>query len=331
MFEQDYEPYQIVFGVQDENDPAIAVVNRLRARHPTRDVALVIDPTPHGQNRKIANLINMLPSARHTLLVIADSDLHCAPDYLTRVVAAFGVPGTGLVTTLYAGLAANRTLAARLGASAINHGFLPGALMSRAMGRQDCLGATMALRSDTLTQIGGLHALVDHLADDNVLGQLVRARGLKVTMATTIPATTVPETNLNALFRHELRWSRTILSLVPVAFAASSIQFPLAWALAALALAPSPWTLALFAAAWAARAATGADIDRALGLVSQNRATPVPKWLLPLRDALSLAVILASYASDKVEWRGQMMHTRPNAPSTLESERSTASQGTVLS
>ncbi len=48
----------------------------------------------------------MFPSRRHDVLVIADSDMHCPPDYLRRVAAALSVPGTGLVTTLYTGLPA---------------------------------------------------------------------------------------------------------------------------------------------------------------------------------------------------------------------------------
>jgi ceramide glucosyltransferase len=337
---QDYPDFQIVFGVQDPDDAAIAVVRRLQARFSRRDITLVINPMQHGQNRKISNLINMLPSAHHDILLIADSDVHCAPDYLRRIAAAFAAPGVGLVTTLYAGLAANDTLAARLGASAINHGFLPGALMSRDLGREDCLGATMALRRTTLAAIGGLPALADHLADDNVLGQLVRAQGLHIRIAATVPATTVPETGFEALFRHELRWSRTILSLVPVAFALSSIQYPifwaaLAWALAAAAGLPAWPFAALFAAAWAGRALAARGIDAALGLVATGRATQAPIWLLPLRDILSIGIIFASYLSDKVEWRGQMMHTRSTEPPTadLSREPTTVSspQGTVLS
>lgn len=332
---QNYPNFQIVFGVQDAADPAIAVVRRLQARFADADIALVIDPTQHGRNRKVSNLINMLPRAKHDVIVIADSDLHCAPNYLTRIMAEFAAPGVGLVTTLYAGFAANHSLAAQLGATAINHGFLPGALMSRDLGREDCLGATMALRRTTLDAIGGLHALVDHLADDNVLGQHVRAQGLRIRIASTVPATTVPETDLDALFRHELRWSRTILSLVPVAFAASSIQFPLFWAMLAWLMSGTAWAGWLFAGAWAMRALAAHGIDRALGLVRVGRATPVPALLLPLRDLLSIVIILASYASDKVEWRGQMMHTRPSDSLPPDPVRETSSapahQGTVLS
>jgi len=337
--QQDYADYQIVFGVQNEQDPAIAVVERLQQRFPERDITLVVNAAQHGTNRKVSNLINMFQFAKHDLLVIADSDLHCAPDYLSRVVAAFAPAGIGLVTTLYAGLAANASLAAQLGACSINHGLLPGALLSRGLGRQDCLGATMALQRSTLQRIGGLHALVDHLADDNVLGQRVRQLGLRVGIATTVPATTVPEHRMGALYRHELRWSRTIQSLVPVAFALSSLQFPLFWALLSYGVSRSPWAFLLFLVAWAARALVSADIDRTLGLSRAGLATPVNAVLLPLRDILSITIILASYLSDTVEWRGQMMHTRPIDPSITELPRDlsrdpsrlAATQGTVLS
>src|ERR1700733_8542269 len=163
---QSYPVWQIIFGVQDQADPAVRVVERLRTQFPQNDMSLVIDPTRHGRNLKVGNLINMLPAPRHDVLVIADSDVHVRPDYLARLVEALSHPRIGLVTTLYAGLPAWTNVIARLGAAQITYGFLPGALLARAMGRQDCLGATMCLRRTDLDRIGGLFALVDHLADD---------------------------------------------------------------------------------------------------------------------------------------------------------------------
>lgn len=312
---QDYGEFQIVFGVQHPRDPAIAVVERLTARFPDIDIELVVDGRAHGRNRKVGNLINMLPSARHDVLVIADSDVHVAADYLTRIADTLAEPGVGLVTTLYAGLPASGTLAGTLGATAITHGFLPGALMARALGRQDCLGATMALTRETLRSVGGFAALVHHLADDHMLGRLVKKRGLLVALAPTVPATTVPEIGLGALYRHELRWSRTILSLVPSGFAASAVQYPLLWAMLAAALSGgADWAMALLLLTWAARAAVGRGIDRLLGLEQRGLASRVPIWLLPLRDIMSVAVVLASYAGDKVEWRGQVLRASLAVP-----------------
>jgi ceramide glucosyltransferase len=306
---QDYPVCQVVFGVQDAADTALPVVQRLKARFPECDIAVVIDPGTHGANRKVGNLINMLPAAKHDVLVIADSDVHVAPDWLRSLAAALEQPGVGLATAVYTGLsapplqpfpAARGKRWSELGAVQINQYFLPGALLARAMGRQDCLGATMALRRDTLERIGGFPALADHLADDNVLGRLVQRLGQKVALADTIPATTVAETTLRALWRHELRWARTIRALEQAAFAASVLQYPLVWALLTVALAAgAPWSLAWFAFAWAVRAAAARGIDRALRLANRS-----PLWLLPVRELMSVAVMAASYAGRRVDWRG---------------------------
>lgn len=300
---QDYGALQIVFGVQELADPALAVVARLQARFPDRVMDVVIDPMPHGRNRKIGNLMNMLRVARHDVLVIADSDVHVPPDWLDRLVGCLARPGVGLATVLYTGLPANRAAAARLGATQITHALLPGALLARAFGRQDCFGATMALRRETLDRIGGLRMLVDHLADDNVLGRLVRTEGLRVELAAVVPATTVPETSLAALWTHELRWARTTRALEPIGFAASSVQYPLFWsALAAAFSGGALWAFGLIAVAWTIRALAVRGIDHALGLAIEP-----PLWLLPLRDGLFMAVLAASFVGNRVEWRGHAL------------------------
>ena len=304
---QDYPAFQIVFGLQDPADPALHVIRQMRARFPTVDIDVVIDPAQHGVNRKVSNLINMYSRAKYDVIVMADSDIHAGPDYLHQLATALDKDGVGLVTTLYAGFGASATLAAWLGAGQINHSFLPGALLARGLGRRDCLGATMALRRSMLERIGGLQALVHHLADDAVLGRLVTAQGETVALANTVPATTVPEMQVSQLFAHELRWSRTIQSVAPVGFALSAVQYPLFWAAASTALSGfAPFAVALFGVAWLVRAGVILGIDRELGL-----AMAVPIWLLPLRDVLSVAVILASYGGRQVEWRGHVLHISP--------------------
>jgi ceramide glucosyltransferase len=307
FFVQDYPAFQLVLGVQTSNDPAIAVVERLRARFPACDVSLVIDATQHGKNRKISNLINMMEKARHDLLVVADSDIHAAQDYLGSVQAMLATPGTRMVTTLYTGLAADRSLAARIGASQINHAFIPGVLIGRALGREDGLGATMALTRETLARVGGFAALADHIADDAVLAVKVRELGLAVRLAPSIPATTVAERGLRDLCRRELRWARVNRSLAPLSYAASVVQYPLAFALMTLALAPgAAWAWGWLGFCWLLRGATARGIDHALALAPR-----VPLALLPLRDLLSVVSVVMSFAGDKVYWRGEVVAVEP--------------------
>src|SRR5271155_3592490 len=97
---QDYPEFQIVFGVRDRDDPALAVVRRLLTEFPSLPIDVVIDPRQHGSNRKVSSLINMLGRARHDVLVMADSDAYVGPDYLTSVTTPLLDRKVGLVTCI---------------------------------------------------------------------------------------------------------------------------------------------------------------------------------------------------------------------------------------
>ena len=306
---QDYGgPVQLLIGAQDAHDPALAIARRVQARFPDMDVAIIVNAAWHGCNRKIANLMNMMPFAKHDVLVFADSDLHVRQDYLAAVVRTLEQPDCGLVTTACGAEPAARGITPLLGIAHITHSFLPGALLGAAVGRQDCLGGTMALRRTTLTRVGGLAALVNHLADDNVLGSLVCRLGLAVRIAPTLPVVVVQERRLQALWQHELRWARTIGAMAPMVFAGSVLQFPVFWAVVALAVSRGAgWAIACFLAAWGVRAAVAWSIDRSVRALRARPAPPAPLWLLPLRDFLSVAVLVASFFNDEVVWRGHVM------------------------
>ncbi len=333
---QDYPAMQIIFGVQSASDPAIGWVRSLQRRYPDRDLRLVIDATPHGPNRKVGNLINMLPHASHDLLVISDSDIHVAPDYLRRIAACFiANPQAGLVTTLYHGIPASPSFSRRLAAGHINHSFMPGVLLSRLLGRQDCLGSTMALHRSTLEAIGGLAMLSPHVADDSVLGTLIRAQGRSIEIAPSLTATTIAETSASDLFSHELRWGRTVRAVEPLGYALSAVQFPLFWASLALAAAPlALWSWCGFSLVWVLRAMAAAQIDRLIRLTDGSSASnglrrTMPFLLLPLRDWVSAIIMAASFSGRRVNWRGQMLDvgrrpSRPPAPILTHAHRTLA-------
>ncbi len=310
---QDYPDIQIIIGAQDRNDPALDVARRLQGHFPAL-IDIVVDPALHGPNRKISNLMNMLPAARHQTLVFGDSDLHVRPDYLRQVVSTLLTPGTGLVTAICGGEAVQRGIAGQLGAMHISHSFLPGALLGASVGRQDCLGTTMAIRRHTLEQAGGLAALVPHLADDNLLGRLVRQLGLAVRIAPTMPVVTVQESSLRAIWLHELRWARTIRTVAPVAHGLSVVQFPLVWALLAVVVsAGGRLEVGVFLTVWALRAAVADIIDLSLRRRRARRAVRSRAALLPLRDVLSVLEIAASFLGDAVIWRGHTLQANRRA------------------
>jgi ceramide glucosyltransferase len=297
---QDYAgPLQIICGVQDPADPAIAVVRALIAAFPAVDIALVVDPSRHGANRKIGNLINMARSIRHDVVVLADSDMHVGPDYLTRVIGALEQPGVGLVTCLYRG-APSPGLLGRLAAMAIDYHFLPSVLfgLSLHMARP-CFGSTIALKREMLERIGGFEAFADHLADDNAIGEAVRRAGGQVAIPTLVIDHACAMRSPGELLRQELRWARTIRVVNPLGFLGSAVTHPLPFALLAVAIgdfdALGPM---LVAAALISRLVLQGQVDHALGAAEH-------RWRLgPVRDLLSFLVFVASLFGGAISWRG---------------------------
>jgi ceramide glucosyltransferase len=296
--DQDHPAYQVVFAVRDAEDAAVPVVRRLIADLPDRDLSLVIDARTGGSNLKVANLENMLASAKHQILVIADSDMRVRRDYLTIVTAPLAEDEVGLVTCLYRGRPM-AGFAAQLGALWVNHAFLPSAIVAERVRPGDaCFGATMALRSATLEAIGGFARLRDHLADDYALGAAVRGLGKRIELSPLLVDTIVADASIRALIGHELRWMRTIRSIAPLGFAASFITHPLALAtLATIAAGFTLPTLTAIVAILGCRLATIRLAERALDLPR------APAWLVPIRDLLSFAVFAVSFCGNTVAWR----------------------------
>jgi len=317
---QDYPVHQIVCGVADPRDAAIAVVRALMTEFPAADIRLVIDSRQQGANLKVANLRNMLPSARHGILVIADSDMRVAPSYLAQIVppllqTAGEGQAAGLVTCLYRGVSSGG-LWSDLACLHINHGFLPQAVLAERLGLgAGCFGATMALKRATLEAVGGFEALADTLADDHVLGQAVRGLGLAVTLSRCLVDDIVAEPSLLALFRHELRWARTIRLAAPAGFVGSVITFPVPLALLATVSCVVPLAApVMLAVALICRGLTARRLDRVLGL------RPAPLWLLPLRDLLSFTVFIASFLGRSVAWRDHKFHVGSGGRLTIDEE-----------
>jgi ceramide glucosyltransferase len=310
--EQDYPAVQIVLGVNHPQDGALDAARALIRDFPGDDVALVVDRRIRGSNQKVANLENMLAAARHDTLVLADSDMRVNPRYLAAVAAPLADSGVGVVTCLYKG-ASTGGFWSDLGALQINFSFLTNALLGDALGiGRGCFGATIALRRATLRRIGGFARVRDELADDQRIGDAVRAQGLAVVLSPYLVEAQVWEPSLAALWRHELRWARTVRGIAPIGFAGSAATHPLAIALLAAIIAGFGSIAGiLLAATCVLRWAAAGALARALGL-------PVRRlWLLPLRDVLSFAVFVASFFGRRVSWRDQNLHVEPNGRMTV--------------
>jgi ceramide glucosyltransferase len=301
---QTYAEFQIVFGVRDVSDPALLVVRQLLSEFPSLPIDVVVNPQQHGSNRKISNLINMIPKARYDVLAMADSDTFVGPDYLTTVTAPLRDPKVGLVTCIYQDMP-TRGIWSRLGAMYINEWYMPAVLLAHLFGHQKyASGQTLCLRRDTLLAVGGLVAVANHLADDYQLGELVSRLGLRIVLSTSVVKAQHHEPDFDSLSRHELRWMRTIRVLRPLSFRMMFLSFSLPMAILGIALAV-PYS-SLSTMAWTLFLTTGVArlLLHLLHCARGHGPSFADFWLLPARDLLIFWVWCRTFFTSGVSWRG---------------------------
>jgi ceramide glucosyltransferase len=291
-----------------------AVVQALQAKYPALDTAMVADTASHGTNGKVSNLINIMSAAKHDMLVLADSDIAVQPSWLAQVAASLQQPGVGIVTCLYTGEVAkgDNSLWSRLAAMGTSYDFLPNVVVGTSLGlAAPCFGSTIALRRDTLENVGGFAAFADCLADDYEIGRAVRAMGHTLAMPALGVAHTAAEPSFLDMVRHERRWRHTIHRIDPVGNLGSTVTFGFAFAvLSALCLGLAPISLFALTATASARLYLKRRVDTLFGTCAG------PFWLMPLRDLLSFAVFVNALFGETVHWRGARFEIAPSGAMT---------------
>jgi ceramide glucosyltransferase len=304
--DQEYPAFQVIFGVADPNDPVIGIAQRLQREFPRRDLQIVIDSRQHGSSRKVSNLVNMMAYADHDYIVVSDSDVRVARDYLAKVVAPLLEPDVGIVTCPYRGVSRGG-LWSRLEAMFINEWFMPSVRVAAMAGsRAFAFGASIALRRDALSRIGGFMSIVDQLADDYRLGELTRAVGLRTVLSEVVVEIAVAERRFAELIGHELRWLRTIRTLRPAGYSFSFVTFTIPVALigACLSRGALP-VLTMFAAAALARCLLHLQ-------TRQANAGAAQLFIVPVRDMLSLGLWALSFRNRRVRWRDDHFEVTPD-------------------
>jgi len=313
----DYPEYEVLFGVSDLNDPAVALVKEMQAEFLQAKLRIVHCPQLLGTNGKVSNLAQILPQATYEHVLINDSDILVEPDFLRRVMGRFADANVLVVTTLYRAVA-GRSFWSRLEALGISTDFMGGVLVAREMegGIKFALGATMATTKAVLAKIGGLESLVDVLGDDYELGARAAAAGYRVDLADVVVETALPGYTWREFWQHQLRWARNIKDRRPSQYFGLVVTFGLAWGILAALIAPRTWW------AWAALAivvlmrfvAAVVIGDRVLRDEQVVRAL----WLVPVRDCVALLVWIASFFGSTIVWRGERFRLRDGKLAALE-------------
>jgi ceramide glucosyltransferase len=295
---QEYPEFEIVFGVQDPNDAALEDIHRLIAEYPAIPIRVVTE-MPATANGKVGALIALAATARHPYLLVNDSDILVEPGYLRTVMAGLEDPETGLVTCLYK--ARGQSFPARFEALGIATEFMPSVLVARLIGVAEfALGSTMAFRQEHLRQIGGFEAIQDYLADDYQLGARIHGLGLNIQFAETVVETNLGDGSWSDVWKHQVRWSRTIRVSRGGGYFGAVITHATFWCLVA----------ASGGEGWIALWCLAMRIVAGMVTAKVVLRTDAAWWLMPVRDLWGFGVWCAGLFGSTVEWRHQKLKLR---------------------
>lgn len=303
--EQSYGgPLQLLFGVASESDPVCLRVRALLNDFPDVDAGLVICPEDLGANAKVSTLVQLQRQAKHEIVVVSDADVWVPPELLANLTWSFSDEAVGVVSCFYR-LANPSTRAMEWEAVAVNADFWSQVLQANTLKPMDfALGAVMAARRDALESVGGFSSLSNCLADDYQLGNRIVTHGARAEICPVVVECWDPPQSWGAVWKHQLRWARTIRVCQPAPYFFSILSNATLW--------PLVWAAGVPSSESFAGAGLLVLLRMVLALHLQARLTPHQShigsfWLVPLKDLLGAAIWLVAFLGNTIEWRGQRM------------------------
>jgi ceramide glucosyltransferase len=297
FFEQDYPAYEILFAVRDVNDPAAAVVEKLKREYPQAPARLLITGEPPYANAKVYSLELMLAAAANDLVVMSDSDTRVTPGLLRTVAAEFQDARLGVATCPYRAVP-GPSLWSRLEAIGMNTDFIAGILVARMLeGMRFAVGPTIAARRGVLRSIGGFARFKDYLAEDFVMGKFAAEAGHGVILSSYVIEHHIGSANLSQSIAHRLRWARSTRRSRPWGYLGQLFTMPLPLAMLVCTANPAWWPVL-----------PATILLRALAayVVSVRVLRARINWLLlPIEDLTGFFFWLAGFFGNTIVWRGR--------------------------
>jgi ceramide glucosyltransferase len=300
-FRQDYRgAVQHIFSFQAPDDPAIAVVREVAARHPGIDAVVIVNPRIEGLNGKSSNMVHAMAIAKHEIVLFGDSDTRVVRDFILKMVRPLADPKVGVTTCGQMNIG-GRTFWTRFFTflqnceTAFNWAFL--ARMGLDVG---ITGAAFAMRKALIKELGGLESFGQSLLEDMHLGNQLYRTGYKIVLGPFV-ACHVERLGREKSFNYAKRLAIGIKTHIALEMPAILLMVSWYWALLAAALLLADWRLL--------GAVGGIMLLRTvLGLLQRpltgNRIRPVD-LVMPLAfDLIAMVFLVLAPGRSRVMWRG---------------------------
>jgi ceramide glucosyltransferase len=298
---QDYPEYEVLFGVHRQDDPAVAVaekiINEFSARISARLVIAGESPIP---NAKAFSLNRMVREAHYDVLVMSDSDVRVTPTLLSHLAQEFQDDHIGLISCPYRAVP-GKSLWSRLEAIGMNTELLGGVMVARMIeGMRFALGCTVAVRRSVLEDMGGFGYLQEFLAEDFVIGQRAAELGHGVLFSSYVIEHRIGSQDMMHNLGHRMRWARSTRRSRPLGYWGQIFTYPLPLALLLCGANSAAWPVLFLTMILRGAAALATARDIVHDPVTQKQ-----WWLLPVQDVIGFFVWISGFVGDTIVWRNR--------------------------
>jgi ceramide glucosyltransferase len=299
---------ELLFCARSEADEGLEIARRVAAEYPEITARFMSSGEPWAANAKVCSLAAMAKVATHDLWAISDSDVRVTPDYMRRIVLPFAEEEVGCATCLYRGVVIKGGLWSQLEAVGMtiemSSGICADSLIEPV---RFALGPTMVTRRARVEEMGGFESMAEYCADDFVLGNWIAKNGHKVVLSGHAIDHMVLQADFVDSIKHQVRWMKSTRFSRPKGHFGTSLTFGVPFGVMAWA---GALMLGMPVLGWCAL--VGSVLGRSLQAwvvgryVVKERRIWVAMVLFPVRDLIGPLIWALSYASNRIQWRGEV-------------------------
>jgi ceramide glucosyltransferase len=299
---QDYPKYEILCSVQDPNDPAYRVAEKVKKKFPEKEISILVERCTDGLNPKVNNMLPAYRRARYPYILISDSNVMVDRDYLRKSIQLMDDPKIGLITNMIRGVGA-KTIGSLFENLHLNSFILGNVcFLKRFLDIACVVGKSMLMRKCDLEAIGGLRAFKEVLAEDHFIGEKIREMGQEVIVSSYMVTNVNQYWGLKRFLNRHLRWGKMRWKILGHKYVAELIGNPVFLSSSSLLFeGPSKRALILIASVSLAKGMG----DFYIGEKIKAQLHPLAYLLSPLKDILMGLVWFMSIVNDTVVWRGK--------------------------
>jgi ceramide glucosyltransferase len=297
---QAYPDYEIIFALEEKDDPALKLAKEIKKQYPHKKISIVVKQRDYALNPKVDNLIAAYEASQFPYFLISDSDVRVDKDYLREIIKPMKDPDLGLVNNLIRGIG-SRTFGSLLENLHLNS-FVIGhvALLNGFFKMPTVVGKSLLLRKKAFEEIGGFGAVRNVLAEDYVIGDLMHKKGTGVVTAGHVVNAVNHYRTFKQFIKRHVRWGKLRRKISGVGYISEILSNAVFIScLALVVLGPTTRTISLAAAVWIAKILG----DYLLGKRIKSAHRFFHYLLSPIKDIIVGFIWFVPFFSRTVMWR----------------------------